>query len=572
MYQVSDEYKAKMLDQVQTHRLRGTLNGTISFTDNDVIGVSYSNQCSDKKVNVGSVYVGTLKLTFLRDFLNRGSYYGKTITISDGLLLGYDEHDVPVWEDVPIGTFYIADAVYRAEGMVDITAYDCLSLMDEPWQSTQALGTLYSYCKSIELNTGAVFGMTQEECEALPNGSESIMPSTNNEINTYRDLLHALAQFAGGFATATKDGTWVIKTYKTDPVTIIPKNRRFQSAKYSDYTTLYDGISYTDIQRGIERTLGPATGSIIELGANPFLQFGSVITKTQRCEQILNAVALIRYTPFSVSALPALVALDMGDVVKFTDDYTGGYTQGAVMQLSWTYNKSVQLQCFGENPKLASVQSQSRKSISSLRQSSADNEINYYHYSNLDDYSFGPETEVLVAKLRFTATHTTTIKIFHEIIMDMTADLSADCSYEVHYYLDGNLLPYKPYERIGGIYGSASGDTELSITKDLFYVLQNVTPNVMHTWEVKIIMHGISSTEIDVDHIHITLEGQKMYADDLSGFLEITDNLSLFTLGGLGLLALEDSAVIKINPVDEFNITTEDGDDITTEDGDDIIW
>ena len=54
MYTVSDEYKTKMLDQIQTHALSGTI-GSTSFSGNDVIGVSYTNKCTEKKVNIGGV-------------------------------------------------------------------------------------------------------------------------------------------------------------------------------------------------------------------------------------------------------------------------------------------------------------------------------------------------------------------------------------------------------------------------------------------------------------------------------------------------------------------------------------
>ena len=93
MYSVSNAYKTKMYDQVQTHKLSGTVD-SIAFTDSDVVGVSYTNRCAEKKVNLGSVNIGTLKLTFLTDILNRGEYYGKTITLSDYLLTGYDGNDV----------------------------------------------------------------------------------------------------------------------------------------------------------------------------------------------------------------------------------------------------------------------------------------------------------------------------------------------------------------------------------------------------------------------------------------------------------------------------------------------
>ena len=96
MYQISDAYRTKMLDEVQTHHLVGTVNG-VAFTNADVIGVSYSNQCSDKNVLIGSAAIGTLKLTFLKPLLSRGNYYNKQIIISDGTKLT----NTNLYEDIP---------------------------------------------------------------------------------------------------------------------------------------------------------------------------------------------------------------------------------------------------------------------------------------------------------------------------------------------------------------------------------------------------------------------------------------------------------------------------------------
>ena len=60
MYQVSEAYTTKMFDQVQTHRLIGQID-SVAFYGEDVIGVSYTNRCSDKNVNLGSVNIGVLK-------------------------------------------------------------------------------------------------------------------------------------------------------------------------------------------------------------------------------------------------------------------------------------------------------------------------------------------------------------------------------------------------------------------------------------------------------------------------------------------------------------------------------
>lgn len=557
MYQISNEYRAKMLDQIQTHRLKGTLGGNINFTDSDVIGVSYKNQCSDKKVNVGSVYVGALKLTFLRDFLNRGSYDKKTITISDGLYLGKDENEDPIWEDIPVGTFYINDAVWTSENMIDITAYDCLSLMDKTLEIDTSSGTIYSFCKYIETKTGAVFGMTEEECQALPNGTELIAPYEDNNMKTYRDLLSALAQMIGGFAYAAKDGTWKLRTFENSSVVTIPKNRRMSGAKYSDYTTLYDTISYLEQSTGTVRVVGDAEGSLMSLGANPFLQYGSPDAIERRCWAIVNAIKHMTYTPYNAGLLPAFVALDLGDVISFTSDYASETTSGAVMMATWTYNKSIKVQCFGDNPALQSAQSKTDKDISGLIRETTQNEVTYYTYANVEPITIGPEEEVSIAHLAFTSAQTTTVKFNHEFIFDMLSDLALDGSYEIRYYLDEQLISYKPYERVGAISQLTSGDlTDVSICRDFFYILKNVEPNNRHTWDVRIISHNINSMTIDADHARVVIEGQRLYGEEYwGGYVEAKDYLTIIPLGALGLVSMSDSVSVDLFTNIEESVT-----------------
>lgn len=541
MYSVSDDYKIKMLDQVQTHALSGTIDET-SFSGDDVIGVSYSNRCSDKQVSLGSVNIGVLKLTFLTDILNRGNYYGKKITLSDSLLIGYNNEEQPIWENIPIGQFYVAEATWRAEGMIDIVAYDCLSKLDDTLEIDTSSGTLYSFCKYVETETGVEFGLTQEECALLPNGTETISPFEQNDMSTYRDLVSALAVMAGGFATATRDGKWVLKTFGDTPVITVPKNRRMSGAKYSDYTTLYDAISYVKTEEDLTIVFGEATGLIMKLGANPFLQLGTNDAITRRLNAILSAVLPMTYTPYNASMLPALVCLDLGDVIAFTDDYTEDTSIGAVMDLAWMYNKTFKAVCYGDNPNLRNGQSKTDKNISGLMRQTVQNEVTYYTYSNVEALTFGSEVETTIARLAFTSAQKTTVKIMHEFIMDMIADLSDSCSYEIRYYLDNELRAYKPYERVNGIYGADSGDTELSICRDFFYILKDVEPGLRHIWEVKIITHGIESTTIDINNAHVTLEGQRLYGSEhFDGLIEAEDNLTIIPLGYLELADITDT-------------------------------
>lgn len=558
MYQVSEAYRIKMLDEVQTHRLIGKLDETINFSDSDVIGVSLKNQCSDKKVSLGSVNIGVLKLTFLKNLLDRGDYLGKEIDISDGLLINNSDPENPVYEDIPVGVFYIGEAVWTAADMINVTAYDCLSKLDTPINLDQTTGSVYSFCSYIALQTGTTFGMTEQECLLLPNGGEIISPYEENNMETWRDLLSAIAAFIGGFAYADRDGSWKLKTFSSDPVLTIPRDRRIRGSKFSDFVSAFDTISFVDIQSETLRVYGDRLKLTMNLGMNPFLQYGTVGAISRRAENILNAVKNINYTPYDVSGLPGFIALDLADVISFTDDYSESTSLGAVMNLLWTYNKTVRIQCFGENPNLRNAQSKNDKNISGLINNSTKNEITYYNFANIGELTILPEEEVSIAELRFTSSQRTTVKIMHEFIFDMLADLAEAGSYELHYYLDDELLPYKPYERIGGLQGAAAGETELSICKDFFYILRDVEPNIRHKWEVKILTHGISETTIGVDHAHITIEGQRLYGEDFfDGFIEAEDNLTLIPFGYLALKDITDTVNVNVGITNEAIQVTE---------------
>lgn len=565
MYNVSDAYKAKMLDQIQTHRLVGLLDDTYSFTEADVIGVSYKNQCSQKNVALGSVNIGVLKLTLLVDLLNRGDYYGKKIVLYDGLKIE-EESGEDVFEDVPVGVFYIAEAIRTAAGIV-ITAYDVLSKADKNLTIDQTSGTLFYFCKYIESETGAVFGMTQEECEALPNGTEVISPYEDNDMTTFRDLMSAVAQMVGGFAYAERDGTWKIRSFDNVSVITIPKARRMSGTEISDFESYYDYVSYVDVQTNMVKVIGEGDGLVMKLGNQPFLQYGTPEAVTRRVENIVAVVKQMVYTPFKASMLPAFIALDLGDVVELEDDYSGDTTSGAIMLAQWTYNKAYKVQCFGDNPNLRDAQSRTDKDISGIINQTTQNEVTYYNFANLEPIQFGSDQEVTIAQLHFTAAQQTTVKIMHEFIMDMVRDLSLQGSYEIRYYLDEERVNYSPYESLSPLIittaipdpEESGGGTEpiradidpieSTITRDFFYILRDIQPGIRHSWEVRILTHGIEETTIDINHAHITLEGQRLYGNKyFDGYIDAKDILTAVSIGALGVVSVGDDVYVGFDP------------------------
>lgn len=531
MYSVSNDYISKMFDQVQTHHLSG-LVGSAAFTEADVIGVSYTNKCSDKKVSLGSVNIGVLKLTFLSDILNRGDYFGKTISLSDVLVIDPEDETT---ESVPVGVFTIADAKWTQAGMVAITAYDCLSKMDSPLPFSQSTGKVYDFCKYIEEETGAVFGMTEAECDLLPNGEEIISPFAENNMTTYRDLLSALAEFIGGFATANRDGTWRLQTFDDTSILTFPKNRRMSGTTFSDFTTYYDTIQYTDLVSQTTKYVGDGQGLTMNLGSQPFLQYGTSATINARLANIIEQMKKMVYTPFDASGLPAFVALDLGDVITLSNDYSGGSSVGAVMSLSWTYNKTVKMSCYGENPNLRSAQSATDKNIAGLLARSDSKTIQYYTFENVADIEDITDEET-IASFYFATLESTTVTLWHEIQADFTLDDESEpMTVIVHYYLNGIEETYTPIMTIG-----ESG----AHTLDYNYFLKGITGGLRNEWTVTLECVG-GAADIDRDNVHVCLTGQGLVgADSFLGVIEVSEEIPLFVVSGLAVGAFTDSATL----------------------------
>lgn len=539
MYSVSEAYLTKMFDQIQTHKLSGTIDN-IPFTGDDVIGVSWVNQCSDKNVVLGSVNIGTLKLTFLKDLLNRGEYYDKKITIVDSLLLGYTEEDEPIYEDVPIGVFYVGEATWTAEGMIDITAYDVLSKLDIPLAIEQASGYLYDFCKVIERHTGAPFGMTEEECQALTNGHELIAPYPENDMETYRDLLSKLSQMCGGFAYADRDGTWKLRSFDDISILSIGNTRRFSGAKYSDFETRFDGLSYQDVMTTGETIyIGDENGFVMELGNNPFLQYGSSNIVLNRATNIFNVVQGMTYTPFTVSLLPAFCALDLADVISFTNDYTGNTSTGACMSMTWTYNKSIQVQCFGSNPNIRNAKTKSDHANAGQASSSKENRISTFVSTNIQQIEVGDEkTEIL--KMLFTTSGEQALLTLTEVKFNLE---DADVV-EVFYALNGEELLYVPTETYseGGLH-----------TLSLMYPIEGLEKDRRYRFTVKMRCSNGAIIEPLSARCYIQGTGYDL-TGQFDGYLDVQDDLYLVGIGYLEPLDLLDTVVINANDMDQASI------------------
>lgn len=543
MQNVSENYLLKMMDEVQTHKLHGTVDG-VAFSDEDVIGVSYSGQCADKTVVIGSAAIGTFKMTLLKDILNRGDYYDKQIIVYDSLLLGLDELEEEIWEDVLIGTFYIAEANWTGANMIDITAYDVLSKLDKSVTFDQSSAKLYGWLNIISTECDVPVGMTQQECEALPNGNKEIAVYEENQISTYRDLLSALGETIGGFGYATRDGGVAVKAFGNTPVFTVPKNKRFSGSSFSDFQTRFDAISFDD--RINERTWieGDEDGYIMALGDAPFLQYGTPEAREEMVQAIFAQVQNMQYTPCKTQMLPACIAFDLGDVINFTDDYASQTSLSCIMSMSFQYNKSVAIQCFGSNPNLKNAKSKTDNAITGASRYGGGSKLSTFVATNGDSITIQTvPTEVVRAS--FTVANNAAALALFEVkftIPDVPDPEESgpipevDELVEVYYIIDGQQYDYVPMQHYNddGIH-----------TISLMLPIVGANADAKHTLIVRMKSTSGDVTVEPLDaHLYIQSTGAAGEAK-WDGWIRCDDEMRRIPYGTLRFLDMSDDATLQ---------------------------
>lgn len=440
MYSVSNDYLTALAAPVHTYRLTGTV-GTESFTQANIISLSIDNQVSEgSEVKLGSVYAGELNATFSGLSIARGSWVGKTITLSEGLLLAND-----TYEDVPLGVFTIAEANHTNEG-VQVVAYDAMTLFDKAINLTQTQGEPYDLIGLMCLDCGATFGMTKAEVEALPNGTETLVLFPESDIQTWRDFLSWLAATLCSVATIDRAGNLILRQYSTTSVASIDETHRFTGCSFSDFAAHYTGMSVvnTAAQTLKYYSVVPDSGLAYSLGANPFVQ-----TDFDLVQNIIDDFSTVSLVPFRAQMLGGAI-YDLCDCLTFT----GGIASGAVcgvMAYEYTYNHGYTVQGFGSNPDLATAQSKTDKDIAGLSSRTDANKLVNFTYANASNISIADGSSDTVVSFHIVA-RTATWFIFGAEIKhtaatsetDSTAYTENDLVVTAKVYINSVLKTYAP--------------------------------------------------------------------------------------------------------------------------------
>ena len=576
MYSVSDSYKTAIQDNTRSFSWSGTITTTSGkvypFENKDIVkGSGYvSRQCSgSSEIELGSVYAAELGISLFSD-IDRYSLENAEVelifhmNLSDGTV-----------EDVPMGIFYVAEANRKIKTL-EIKAYDAMLNFDKAYSEAQSSGYPYDFLTAMCSTCHVELAHTQEEIEALPNGSELLGIYPDNDIETWRDFLHYLTQALCSFAFINREGKLRLVQYGESPVCTINNTHRYSSS-FSDFVTRYTAISSTNRRTNTAEyySLDPDDGLTMNLETNPLLHFGLDETRSRILNNILNAISVIRYVPFDSETIGD-PALEPGDVLTFTGGQADASQMAAITSITTKINGKCSLKCVGKNPRLAEAKSKNDKDITGLINSVESTKMATYSYMNAMPYTLGEEP-VFIVSLEFATQEETDCEFKAAILINVTAEsvdrsvtakgtgttilpeetkdendnpvtndreLETTVTVPVEWQEDGQSVIRVGYvvdgHEVEEFHPMETWHTGTHIL-NLFYPLLDMAEKTLHTFAVWITIAPGSAT-INAQNIIASITGQGLGAQDRwNGRIDASDDYIPLVLSSLQHLPFEEA-------------------------------
>lgn len=513
MYGVSDAYKnaIKAADREMFYDIEITANDGKKLTIPEVNilkgSASITSQCGgNEEIELGSVYTSEFDVTLLiptdRYTLMNGEirpYYN--LRLADGSL-----------ERLPMGVYDISEAYRRVSG-VEITAYDHMARFEMEFLAGQTAGKPYDFLMITSTACGVLLGNTQEEIEAMPNGGETLTLSQDNDIETWRDLLHYLSQILSGFATIDRSGALVIRQYGAAPVKNISNKQRFNS-NFADYVTRYTGLRHQNMKKGVVDYVHsePDNGLTMDLGANPFMQSGADSLREKRLTAILGGIRNINYIPFESSAIED-PSLELGDVLTFSGGHADETGISAITHINLQFNGGQELKCVGKNPRLMNAKSKTDKQLASLQNSATENVLALYSYTNAQQIKIG-QNRTEVVSIQYVTTKSTNAEFKGVVLLNVAA---AGTLSVIYVSSDNEITDFVPMQIL----------TPGRHIVNLYYPLAELAENKVGVFRVLLLMDTGSAT-VDRGGVKATIVGQGFAAagNEWDGRLEFKEEFS----------------------------------------------
>lgn len=564
MYPISEAFLQAVQENTRSYYWTGritTKSGMVhEFTNKDIVkgsGYISSQCCGSTEIELGTVYSSEMGITILSEI--------DRYTLEDGLIELFYHLRLPdgTYEEVPMGVFEISEA-NRHIRCLEIKAYDYMLRFEKDFNTTDTIGNAFEIISLCCKACGVEFAHAQNEIESMPNGNIVLSIYAENDIETYRDVLFYIGQILGGFFFINRYGKLELKKYGTEAVMEISNKQRFSSS-FSDFITRYTAVSSTNLktQTAEYYALETDDGLTVNLGVNPFLQFGTDDTRKELCTNILHDIAVIKYVPFDSETI-GNPALDVGDVLRFSGGHADGEQITCITSSNCRIGGKHTLKCVGKNPRLASAKSKNDKNISGLLNQVEAGKIGIHTFTNASAYTLG-ETDTKVVSIEFATTEENHAQFFGQIVVDAAAlqtertekakgtivvpfpvtdaetgdstenQVSVDVELPVTWSEDGKVLCYVTFELNDAIITVhcpvetwVSGKHILS----LYYPIESVVPNITNTFNVYLRMEN-GTGSVGIGDCIASISGQAMAAAPAwDGKIELEEKIGRFVIGG----------------------------------------
>jgi len=574
LYPVSEAFLQAVQENTRRYYWTGKITtkaGVVhEFSEKDIVkgsGYISSQCCGSTEMELGTVYSSELGITILSE-IDRYTLEDALIELFYHLLVGDG------YKTIPMGIYEISEA-NRSIRCLEIKAYDYMIRFEKDFNVTETIGNAYEIvsmcCKACKVE----LAHTQAEMETMPNGSTVLSIYSENDIETYRDVLFYIGQILGGFFYINREGKLELRKYGSEPVMNISNKQRFSSS-FSDFITRYTAVSSTNLktQTAEYYALETDDGLTMNLGVNPFLQFGTEDSRKEVCEQILADISVIKYVPFDSDTI-GNPALDVGDVLRFSGGHADEEQITCVTYSQCRIGGKHTLRCVGKNPRIAQAKSKNDKNISGLLNQVEAGKIGIHTFANASEYTLG-NFNTRIISIEFATTEENHAQFFGQIVVNVRANSSernasakgmiylpkeetdiltgmviettvpVEVELPVTWNEDGKVVCYVTFEhndKVNTLHCPVETWQSGKHILSLYYPIEDVVPNITNVFNVYLRLENGTGT-VGVGDCIASVSGQAMAAAATwDGVIEIEEKMKKSVIGG-GLEVKSISAVM----------------------------
>ena len=207
MYPVSNAFleavKANTRKYYWTGRITTTAGTVYEFDQDDMVkgsGYITSQCCGSTEIELGTVYAAELGISLSQVEL----FYH--LQVAGGS-----------YERIPMGIFEVSEANRKAK-CLEIKAYDYMVRFEKAFTSLESIGNAYDFMVLCSTACEVTLAQDRATIEAMPNGTENLSIYSDNDIETYRDVLFYVGQVLGGFFVINRAGELELRKYGNTPV------------------------------------------------------------------------------------------------------------------------------------------------------------------------------------------------------------------------------------------------------------------------------------------------------------------------------------------------------------------